>query len=83
MFIGKRSPGTFDLLSPMSAGLPMENSGITAVERAFELARSGQYGSLSDIRRQLRIEGHSQEQIQGVSLLSQIRGLIKRARPGV
>jgi hypothetical protein len=61
----------------------MENSGITAVERAFELARSGQYGSLSDIRRQLRIEGRSQEQIQGPTLLRQIRGMIKLARPGI
>ena len=59
----------------------MENSGITAIERAFELARSGQYASLSDVRRQLRIEGHSQEQIQGTTLLRQIRGMIKLARP--
>ncbi len=52
----------------------------TPIERAFELARSGDYSSVSDIRRMLVVEGYELYQITGPSLLSQLRKLIQSAR---
>lgn len=55
----------------------------TTLERAFQLARSGEYGNISDIRRQLKIEGYSDapSQISGPSMLKQLRKLCEAARP--
>lgn len=51
----------------------------TALERAFELARSGRYPSLTKIRSQLRLEGYSPEQVTGRLLQSQLRKIINEA----
>ncbi|WP_425993719.1 hypothetical protein [Caulobacter sp. DWR1-3-2b1] len=55
----------------------------TTLERAFQLARSGEYSTISDIRRQLKIEGFSDapSQISGPSMLKQLRKLCEAARP--
>jgi hypothetical protein len=37
----------------------MSSTSPTTIERAFELARSGNHRSIEDIRRQLTREGHS------------------------
>ena len=47
----------------------------TALERAFDLARSGKYAGVSELRQQLKIEGYSPEQLSGPALLRQLRDL--------
>ena len=47
----------------------------TALERAFTLASSGEYTSISDIRAQLDREGLRSNQIEGPRLLKQLREL--------
>ena len=54
----------------------------TSLERAFELARSGHFSNLEDIRVQLRREGLSSNQIFGPVLQRQLRNLINKANPG-
>ena len=48
----------------------------TTLERAFELARSGDCQSVQEIRERLRAEGHIDSQVTGPSLMRQLRGLI-------
>lgn len=57
----------------------MSMSPPTAIERAFELAKSGKCLSISDIRNQLKIEGYGPEQVTGPTLLRQLRKLIAAA----
>src|SRR5271166_5006751 len=52
----------------------------TVLERAFELARSGQPRRTQDIIAALRREGYSTEQIEGPLLKRQLLNLIKAAR---
>jgi hypothetical protein len=47
----------------------------TALERAFELARSGSCADISDIRNRLKQEGHSDSQLVGPMLMKQLREL--------
>jgi len=56
----------------------MDNN-ITALERAFELAQSGQYGSVTDIKRKLHSEGYSMDQVTGPALNKQLRQIIREA----
>jgi hypothetical protein len=53
---------------------------MTALERAFQLARSGQVSGLSEIVEALRREGYSRDQIEGPVLRRQLTSLIKTAR---
>ena len=53
----------------------------TALERAFELARSGQFSSLEDIRLQLDREGLDPRTVVGPFLRRQLRDLICEAHP--
>ena len=48
---------------------------LTALERAFELARSGEYDGPGDIREQLKRERFSVSQLEGPSLRRQLREL--------
>ncbi len=50
----------------------------TALERAFELARSGDCHSVQEIRERLRAEGHVESQVTGPSLVRQLRDLLPR-----
>jgi hypothetical protein len=54
----------------------------TALERAFQLARSGRVAGLSDIITSLNREGYSANQIEGRLLKRQLADLIKTARKG-
>ena len=53
----------------------------TALERAFELARSGRYPSVELIRRAISAEGYFQNQIEGRELSRQLRALIAASAP--
>lgn len=53
-----------------------------AVERAFELARSGTCSSIKEIRTRLGAEGYSAAQIDGPSLIKQLRSVLRDAKGG-
>ena len=53
---------------------------VTALERAFQIAKSGDCKSISDLRKQLRKEGYSLDKITGRTLFKQLEALIKAAR---
>jgi LmbE family N-acetylglucosaminyl deacetylase len=53
---------------------------LTALERAFELARSGECHGTDEIRKRLNSEGYSGQQVTGPTLLRQLRELCARAR---
>jgi hypothetical protein len=44
--------------------------GISAIERAFELARSGRFDRVDYIRNKLRSEGYFADQVAGRALLA-------------
>ena len=52
----------------------------SALERAFELARSGRASSLAELRAMIKAEGYSLSQITGPSLGRQLRNLIVKAK---
>jgi hypothetical protein len=52
----------------------------TTLERAFALARTGDYGGITEVRDQLRIEGYDLHQMEGRTLLRQIGKLCDDAR---
>jgi hypothetical protein len=54
---------------------------MTSMERAFHLARSGRFTTLTEMVTTLDREGYSANQIQGPLLKRQLTGLIKAARP--
>jgi ribosomal protein L29 len=51
----------------------------TPLERAFELARTGQYANISEIKSELDKEGLSTDQLSGTMLIRQIRQIIATA----
>jgi hypothetical protein len=54
---------------------------VSALERAFQLARSGLVADVSDIKAQLKREGYDDQYVDGGrSLTLQLRNLIKAAR---
>jgi hypothetical protein len=56
------------------------DSKVSALERAFQLARSGRIATVDDIKKQLRQEGYVvSSEYDGSSLRSQLRNLIKAA----
>ena len=55
---------------------------MTALERAFQLARSGRVARLTDIVASLKRDGYSASQIEGPLLKRQLANLIKAARKG-
>lgn len=48
----------------------------TVIERAFQLAKSGIYRNVSEIKRKLSSEGYKAEAVTGGALLKQLRGII-------
>ncbi len=52
----------------------------TAVERAFQLAKSGDYATVGDVVKQLKVEQYLVGQITGGALRAQLAALIKAAR---
>jgi hypothetical protein len=73
----------FDALS-LPARLPARvramNGSMTALERAFDLARSGGCASLAEILKRLRHEGYASHQIEGPHLRKQLARLIEKAK---
>ena len=55
----------------------------SALERAFELAETGNYKSVEEIRRRLSQEGYFTHQILGRTLSQQINKIIRANRPSV
>jgi hypothetical protein len=53
---------------------------LRALERAFALARSGDFAGVGAIRNQLRAEGFDATQVDGPLLLKQLRALIDTAK---
>ena len=56
------------------------NQRMTALERAFELARSGRVSTVSEITMSLSRDGYSANQLDGPSLRRQLTGLIRARR---
>ena len=53
----------------------------TAIERAFELAKSGEYSTVYIIKGRLKAEGYPLDQVDGKPLTQQLRALMKDAAP--
>jgi hypothetical protein len=54
--------------------------GVSALERAFQLAKSGRVSSISEIRKKLAHEGYNERILDaGPTLSTQLRGLIEAA----
>jgi hypothetical protein len=60
--------------------MPTPNT--TPIERAFELAKSGQCRTTGDIESRLKEEGYDSRQLIGRVLLRQLRALIDEAGCG-
>jgi hypothetical protein len=58
------------------------DSKVTALERAFQLARSGEMSTIEDIKKRLKQEGYDERVVTdgGRSLTMQLRGLIGTVR---
>jgi hypothetical protein len=54
---------------------------VNTLERAFELARTGQFDSVEKIKVRLQQEGYSRGLVVGKYLSAQLRQLILRAHP--
>jgi hypothetical protein len=52
----------------------------TPLERAFELAKSGDYADVTSVRARLKAEGYSDGQLEGPVLVRQLREIVKKAR---
>lgn len=52
----------------------------TTIERAFQLAKSGKYKSVVEIRQRLKTEGYALIQLQGPTLSKQLNALARDAR---
>ncbi len=72
-----------DLLSQcatMCATSSAMDPGKTTLERAFEMARSGRYDRLMELRGDLKKEGYDNLQLEGPAVRKQITELIKQAK---
>ena len=56
------------------------NPGTTALERAFELAKSGKFASVTEVKSAVSKEGYSMNQMEGPMLSKQLRALIQLHR---
>lgn len=53
---------------------------VTSLERAFQMARSGKFSSVAEIKKQLSIEGYSVAQVTGRVLARQLKELMQEAQ---
>lgn len=51
----------------------------TALERAFELAKSGRFSSVGQVRKQVDYEGYDGRQLSGATLHRQLRQLLSKS----
>ncbi|WP_055045613.1 hypothetical protein [Devosia sp. A16] len=54
-------------------------AGKSTLERAFELARSGRYTTLVDLKRAVLAEGYDRKQLEGGALGRQLTTVIRAA----
>lgn len=52
----------------------------TALERAFELAKSGKFANVTEVKSVVAKEGYPTNQMEGPALVKQLRALIKAHR---
>ena len=52
-----------------------------AIERAFQLAKSGKCRTVKEVKRRLFSEGYDTSQIEGRTLTKQLNALIKEQHP--
>jgi hypothetical protein len=52
----------------------------TALERAFELARSGKFQNIGELKRAVSREGYVASQLEGAALGRQLTTLIRESR---
>ena len=50
---------------------------VNAVERAFQLAKTGRYSTVEEIKRDLKKEGYLSHYIEGRTLSRQLRDIIR------
>jgi len=55
---------------------------VSALERAFQIAQSGDVANMKMLRGSLKGEGHNYDKIQGPSLTRQLQDAMKAARTG-
>jgi hypothetical protein len=53
---------------------------VTTLERAFELAKSGNYITIEEIRQKLKAENFDRDRLVGPSLLAQLRAIMGAAQ---
>jgi hypothetical protein len=63
-------------------GLRAMISKIPAIERAFQLARSGSVANINELKSVMHKERYGREELQGLSLGRQLKAIIKAAREG-
>ena len=61
----------------------MDNGSTSPLERAFQLAKSGKYATVDDLKTPLGKEGYSDNQVTGRQLTQQLRALIVAAQESV
>jgi hypothetical protein len=54
---------------------------VSALERAFELARTGRFTTIDDLKRKLRDEGYPLGQLVGPYLLKQLQQVMMESDP--
>jgi hypothetical protein len=54
---------------------------VNALERAFELARTGEFVTIGQIKTRLKREGYSSDLVVGSYLSAQLRDLMRMADP--
>jgi hypothetical protein len=60
----------------------MMKPNVTALERAFQLAKTGRYLDIAHIKQQLNHEGYSPNQIEGRTLIRQLQDIMRGASQG-
>ena len=55
---------------------------VSTIERAFELAATGRYVTVTEIKLVLAREGYPYEQVQGAALYKQLLAAMTKARNG-
>lgn len=56
------------------------NTSKTPLERAFELARTGRYMTVAEVKAAMSAEGYGTEQVTGPTLMKQLRGIIAESK---
>ncbi len=62
------------------AMLSAMDKSVSVLERAFQLAKSGKYSTVTDIKKRLTVEGYSITKVTGGQLYKQLMALSKTAR---